>query len=187
MCEPQLQEPATRTRGRTAEMERREARHLRQRRRQRSRARVSDLDNCEPSKPHCRSDRKRPRRPTSDGAPARRSTQRELSPNHRCASPNCREPATRTRGCTAEMERREARHLRQRRRHRSNAQVFNPDACEPHKPCCNSDPNIPAKHPTTCLHAEAHGASCSRTTDARAPTTGTRNAHAWPYPRDRAS
>jgi hypothetical protein len=160
---PTTGNPATHTLGLTVETERREARHLRQRRRQRSNAQGSDLVACEPRKPHCNSDPLNTRRPTSDNAPARRSTRRELSPTHRCVSPNNREAKTRTRGRTAEIERREARHLRQRRRQRRNARVSDLVACEPRKPHCRS------------------------TTDARAPTTETRNALAWPYCKERVS
>jgi hypothetical protein len=147
LSEPRKQlEPATRTRGRTAEMERREARHLRQRRRQRSRARVSDLASCEPRKPHCRSDptipppnlRPRARTPKHTARAAARPPMRE---------PQRQEPATRTRGRTAEKERREARHLRQRRRQRSRARVSDLAAYEPRKPHCCSDPTRPP--PTT--------------------------------------
>jgi hypothetical protein len=93
MQEPQRQErPNAHAWPCTPEIERREARHLRQRRRQRSHARDSDLVACEPRKPRCRSDPKTPRRPTSDRGPARRSTWRELPPNHPCASPNYRKP-----------------------------------------------------------------------------------------------
>jgi hypothetical protein len=121
---------------------------------------------------------------------------RARTPKHTpraAAHPPMREPqqqeaATRSRGRTPEIEHREARHLRQRRRQRSNARGSDPVVCEPRKPHCNSYPKKPAaQHPTTRPHAEAHAASCRSTTDARAPTTETRNALAWPYPRDRAS
>jgi hypothetical protein len=79
MREPQQQEAATRTRGRTAEIERREARHLRQRRRQRRNARVSDLVACEPRKPHCNSDPKKARRPTIDRAGTPKHTARAVA------------------------------------------------------------------------------------------------------------
>jgi hypothetical protein len=128
------------TRGRTAEKERREARHLRQRRRQRGNARVSHLVACEPRKPHCRSDPKRPRRPTSDTP--KHTARAVAQPPMR--EPQLQKPATRARGRTAkiatEMKRREARHLRQRRRQRSQARVSDAVACEPRKPHCRSDP-----------------------------------------------
>jgi hypothetical protein len=232
-------------------MEHREARHQRQRRRQRGNARVSDLVVCEPRNPHCNSDPERVRRPTSDRAPARQCTRRELPPNRRCASPTNRSPQrarvavpqrksvvrrdiigsaaasaitipespiwlpasrailtsaptlkepaaqhptarphanahgascrrttdarapTRTRGRTVEIEHREARHLRQRRRKRRDARVSDLVVCEPRNPHCRSDPKRPAAHhPTARSNAEARGASCRPTEDARAPTTG---------------
>ncbi len=63
MRDPQQQKAATRKHGRTPEIEGREAQHLRQRRRQRSSARVSDLAVCEPLK------RPRPYKPTSHNRP----------------------------------------------------------------------------------------------------------------------
>jgi hypothetical protein len=259
MREPQLQEPAARTRGRTAENERREARQLRQRRRQRSRARVSDLVACEPRKPHCRSDPTIPPS-TNDRVPPRRSTQRELPPDHRCASPNYRNPQ-RARGAvrlrtsvvrlgicgsaaasaaapaspiwlsasrasltaaptlqgrrphsyTAPSTRRElppdhrcaSPNYRNPQRARvavllrssvvrlgicgsaaaSEVAPASPILLSASRASLTAAPTLQSRrpHPTAHLHAEAHGASCHPTTDARAPTTGTRNAHAWPY------
>jgi hypothetical protein len=143
MREPHQQEPATRTRGRTAETERRERRHLRQRRRQRSDARVSDLVPCEPRNPHCCSDPKTPAFQYPTARPHAEAHGASCRPPTDARAPTTG-PRNVTRGRTAEIEPREARHLRQRRRKRSDARVSDLVSCEPRKPHCCSDPQKPA-------------------------------------------
>jgi hypothetical protein len=174
MRDPQLQEPTTRTRGRTVKIEGREAPHLRQRRRQRSHARDSDLVACEPSKPHCRSD---PKRPTEQHPTAR--------PHGKAHGASCR-PTTDARAPTTGTPQR-ARVAAPLRWSvvrlgicgSAAASAVTPETSiwlSASRASLTAAPTLkrPAtQHPTARPHAEAHGASCRPTTDARSPTTET--------------